>query len=44
MKQNKDQSLVCAEQLERVFIYYIGLIKDLILQGGQQTYFPWMSS
>lgn len=41
MKQNKDQSLVCAEeQPRRVFIYYRDLIKDLILQGGQQTYFP----
>lgn len=45
MKQNKDQSLVCAEeQLRRVLIYYRDLIKDLILQGGQQTYFPWMSN
>lgn len=41
MKQNKDQSSVCAEeQLRRVCIYYRDLIKDVILQGGQQTYFP----
>lgn len=44
MKQNKDQSLLCAEeQLRKVFIYYEDLIKDLILQGGLYAYFLQMS-